>query len=426
MIVRPTLSDIAALTPYLPVKYCAGHVPTPPQAAFLLYNGDEALYGGAAGGGKSDALLMAALQYVEFPDYHALILRRTFTDLSQPDAIMDRAEQWLINTDARWNDKKKTWKFPSGATLTFGYMEHEKDKYNYQGAALQFVGFDELTQFSFTQYEYIAKSRMRKLANSPIPVRCRGASNPPDDEDGEWVNQYFVVHPEDRIFVRATSRDNPHLAAQYYERLTKLTDPILRAKLRDGVWGLKRAAKLFRAEMFPLVNQIPRPPYARGWDLAGTEGGGDHTAGVKWGRLASGMYVAMDCRRGQLAPAGVKMLCSQTAKIDGLSTWHYVEQEGGQSGKDQIETYKKEVFNGYHMEGVRPSGEKVIRAQIVAIHAGAVPTEIGILPGNWDYQGFIDRMCLFPTKGIPDDEVDAAGYGLVGHKNLQVIEWDVS
>lgn len=64
------------------MKYCP-HVPTPPQSAFLLYNGHEALYGGAAGGGKSDALLMAALQYVEYPKYSALILRRTFPDLAK-------------------------------------------------------------------------------------------------------------------------------------------------------------------------------------------------------------------------------------------------------------------------------------------------------------------------------------------------------
>jgi len=83
------------MTKYIP------HTPFPQQAAFLLLPHREVLYGGAAGGGKSDALLMAALQYVDVPGYRALLLRRTFADLALPGALMDRAETWLAGTDAR-------------------------------------------------------------------------------------------------------------------------------------------------------------------------------------------------------------------------------------------------------------------------------------------------------------------------------------
>src|SRR5690242_15967361 len=71
------------------------HQPTPTQAAFLSLPSREAMFGGAAGGGKSDALLMAALQYVDMPDYSALLLRRSYSDLALPEGIMSRAHEWL-------------------------------------------------------------------------------------------------------------------------------------------------------------------------------------------------------------------------------------------------------------------------------------------------------------------------------------------
>jgi hypothetical protein len=103
----------------------------------------EALFGGAAGGGKSDSLLMAALQYVDEPGYAAILFRRTYADLALPGAIMDRSKEWLSGKGARWNEREKTWTFPSGATLSFGYLEHENDKYRYQGSEFQFAGFDD-------------------------------------------------------------------------------------------------------------------------------------------------------------------------------------------------------------------------------------------------------------------------------------------
>ena len=135
------------------------------------------MYGGAAGGGKSSCLLMAALKYVHLPDYSAILFRRTYSDLSLPGALMDRANEWLRGTDAHWQDQKKTWTFPSGSTLTFGYLDNENAKYRYQGSNFDFVGWDELTQFTESQYRYLF-SRLRRSAGSDIPLRMRSASNP--------------------------------------------------------------------------------------------------------------------------------------------------------------------------------------------------------------------------------------------------------
>ena len=104
--------------------------PTPKQAALMLYQGRECFYGGAAGGGKSLGMLMCALQYVDKPNYSALILRKTFPMLNQPkNGLIPMSFEWLSNTDARWSGDHRRWTFPSGAVLSFGFLESEDDKY---------------------------------------------------------------------------------------------------------------------------------------------------------------------------------------------------------------------------------------------------------------------------------------------------------
>jgi predicted phage terminase large subunit-like protein len=225
------------------------HRPTPKQARFLYLTGAEALFGGAAGGGKSDALLMGALQFVDVPGYAAILFRRTYADLSLPGALMDRAKEWLGGTAARWSDKEKTWHFPSGATLTFGYLEHEDDKYRYQSSEFQFIGFDELTQFSETQFRYLF-SRLRRLQSARVPLRMRAASNP-GGVGHAWVRQRFLLDgaAAGRVFVPARLDDNPHLdRAEYVASLNQL-DPITRGQLLAGDWNSFEGGR-FRATWF--------------------------------------------------------------------------------------------------------------------------------------------------------------------------------
>lgn len=211
------------------------HTPHPKQAEFLALSCREAMYGGAAGGGKSDALLMAALQYVDHPNYSALILRRSFRDLNQADAIMTRSQSWLRGTRARWNGNDYRWTFPSGATLTFGYLKTLTDKYQYQGTAFQYVGWDELTQFPEQDYRYLF-SRLRRLEGSTVPVRMRAATNP-GGIGHEWVRRRFIEPgAAHRVFVPARLDDNPSLdKTEYLEALAEL-DATTRAQLEKGVW----------------------------------------------------------------------------------------------------------------------------------------------------------------------------------------------
>lgn len=205
--------------------------PTKPQAKFLLDTGREALYGGAAGGGKSSALLMAALQFVSVPGHSAIIFRRTYTDLALPGALMDRAAEWLSGTKAKWSSQEKSWTFPNGSTLFFGYLETENQKYRYASAEFQFIGFDELTQFEETQYRFLF-SRLRRLKTCNVPLRMRAASNP-GGIGHDWVKNRFLCSHK---FYPAKITDNPHLDQEEYASNLMELDPITREQLMNGDW----------------------------------------------------------------------------------------------------------------------------------------------------------------------------------------------
>lgn len=255
---RAKLRELRAAQPVTMARW-SPHEPTVKQRAFLDLDCFEALYGGAAGGGKSDALLMAALQHVHVPGYAALLLRRTYADLSLPGAIMDRAKAWLVPKGVDWNDKEKRFTFPtSAATLTFGYLDTERDRYRYQGAELQFIGFDELTQFPEQWYRYLL-SRLRRLKSATVPLRARGASNP-GGLGHDWVRRRFVEgeHREDRAFVPANLDDNPHLDAVAYRAALAQLDATTRRQLLEGVWVRDGGGLVYHAYQ-ELRNDLAKP-----------------------------------------------------------------------------------------------------------------------------------------------------------------------
>lgn len=394
----------SALTPKL-TKYIP-HQPTPKQTAFLLLDCKEALYGGAAGGGKSDALLMAALQYVDVPGYAAILFRRTFTDLRLPDALMNRADEWLRGTDARWDEQEKTWYFPSGATLSFGYLEHERDKDRYQSAQFQFVGFDELTQFTEKQYQFLF-SRLRRLRGSPIPVRMRAASNP-GGVGHDWVKQRFLIEgpKKGRVFIPARLEDNPYLDQEQYEESLAELDPVTRAQLRWGSWDVKEAGYMFRREWFEVIDRAPTPiKIVRFWDLAATEAakGKDPawTSGVLLSRTRT-YWCVLDVARIRKGPGDVEDFIRATANKDGRHVSIYIEQEPGSSGLYVIEHFAR-VLKGFAVRGHRSTGSKIIRANPVSAHAER--GKIKLLRGPW-ISDFLDELESFPG-GKFKDQVDS-------------------
>ena len=203
--------------------------------AFLAATEQEVMYGGATGGGKSESLLMAALQWVDVPTYAAILFRRTFTDLSLPGALMDRSHEWLEGK-ARWHAQSARWTFESGATLTFGYIDSASDKYRYQSAEFQFIAFDELTQFREADYRFMF-SRLRRAKSATVPLRMRSASNP-GGAGHDWVKRRFVDPGEDGTrFIPATMYDNPNLDHESYRQWLLGLDPITRRQYLDGDWA---------------------------------------------------------------------------------------------------------------------------------------------------------------------------------------------
>lgn len=431
----PEASDLAkAINLNLPEKYVPWK-PTAHQAAFLLVPQKEAFYGGAAGGGKSIALLMGALQYVEDPRYKALILRRTFADLAQPGALIDIAHEWLGPTDAQWNESKHTWTFPSGAILKFGHMANEVDKQQYQGGAYQFVGFDELTHFTETMYLYLF-SRMRKQKDNNIPIRMRAAGNP-GGPGHTWVKERFIDPPDPeemtarqiqaqkakRIFIPSGLQDNDYLDKEdYIESLMEL-DVVTRNQLMNGDWDIEADGNMFKREWFdgrilpyvPMGVRLIRK--VRYWDLASTDeakaikdkGDPDYTASVLQCLGDDGNVYIMEVTRDRLTPAKVEELVKSIAIRDGRSgTAVWMEQEPGSSGVNTISTYQR-LLLGFNFRGDRPTGSKIERARTAS--AACEHGLVYIIKGSKTKE-FLTEAQAFPM-GTHDDMVDAFTGGLL-------------
>jgi len=226
--------------------------PQPKQAAFLARPEYEGLYGGAAGGGKSDALLAEALRQVHIPWYRAIIFRRTFPDLAD---LIDRSLEIypFAFPRAKYNGAGHFWLFPSGAKIYFGSMPHDADRFRYRGRQFDFIGFDELTLFSWEQYSYMFSRNRAKGPNTRVYIRS--TTNPGGIGHG-WVKdrfvtaappmtpiktEYEIIRPDGsrqkivryRVFVPATVFDNKMLLTNDPMYLARLA--MMPAAYRDAL-----------------------------------------------------------------------------------------------------------------------------------------------------------------------------------------------
>lgn len=433
------MADWEKILKYLEPKlssYCPEQ-PSITQKVFLRTNAVEAFFGGAAGGGKSSALLMSALQFVDVPGYSAILFRRTYADLALPGAIMDRFVNWMApHEDVRWNSNNYTALFPSGARISFGYLNNSQDYLRYKGAEFQFIGMDEVTEIRESDYRYLF-SRLRRPAKgalAQVPLRMRSASNPAPN----WVRQRFIVEgpTTGRIFVPSKLHDNPGIDAESYRQALQALDPVERRRLEEGDWWSTTLGSLFERESFVLIDPHEVPQIAtnaravRFWDLAATEPSAsnpdpDWTVGTL-AMLDSGITYILDVKRIRAKGDKVEQLIAQTAYEDGPSVAIRMEQEPGSSGKALVDQYARYVIPGYDFLGIRSTGDKLTRARPFA--AAVANGNVRVIRGPW-LTDWLDEMASFPEATVHDDQVDSSvgafthltGLGLPQRKRASII-----
>lgn len=406
------------------------HEPTDLQWTALVQDWyREILYGGAAGGGKSDWLLMTALQYVDVPGYSCLILRRTFPQLKMSEGLLPRAQEWLTGKAhgvETLGGMPTKWMWDNGAILEFGHLQSEKDKYNYQGGAWQTIIFDELTQFTESMYLYMFSRNRRprdaKRDLSSVPLRIRSASNP-GGEGHSWVKQRFVVSNDpERLFIPARLTDNPYLDAEEYQKSLENLHPYERDQLLRGDWDARPPGSSFKREWFTRIEKVPdnASRRTRYWDLAATEkdprGKADFSAGVLGCRRGKDFFIE-DVVRFRAGPGETAETVKRVAENDGHDVAVRIEQEPGASGKFAIHAMAN-MMPGYDVRGRKFSGDKFVRASPLA--SAAHRGNVYMVEGQWN-EDFIVELEHFAPKCSHDDQVDAvsglykeivAGHGL--------------
>jgi predicted phage terminase large subunit-like protein len=396
------------------------------QVPFLESSAREALYGGAAGGGKTDALVLGALAYVREPKYTAIIFRRTFPELE--GKVIPVSKDWYPASGGVYNGSKHSWLFPSGARVMFAHLQHEDDVLQYQGHEFQYIGFDELTHFTEKQYVYLL-SRLRTTASIPLEVRAGSNPGGPGHEWvfkrwGPWLDPDSTLRAEpgqvlrfdntkngevwsedgrfSRVFFPAYAKDNPHLNDDYVPNLMG-QDAVTRAQLIDGDWLIKPAAGLlFKRSWFALVSAAPvQAARVRYWDRAATKDG-DWTVGVRLARTPDGDLFVEHVERLRGTPREVEAAIRRTAELDGHGVIVGIEQDPGQAGVFEAQYYAR-ALAGFNVRLQRPTGDKVTRAQPVSAQAEA--GNVSLVKGPW-VDKFVAELEGFP-EGDHDDQVDA-------------------
>jgi hypothetical protein len=158
-----------------------------PQTKLIQSTADIVIYGGAAGGGKTFGLLLDPLRYVNNSGFRGVIFRRTMPQIENEGGLLDTAQEvWPLVGGRIRRGKKIDCTFPSGARIAMRQLQYENTKYEYQGAQIAWIGFDELTHFTRTQFFYLL-TRNRSTSGVPAYVRC--TCNP---EAGSWVGELIA------------------------------------------------------------------------------------------------------------------------------------------------------------------------------------------------------------------------------------------
>lgn len=433
-----------------------------PQEAFLSTFADIAVYGGAAGGGKTYALLLEAVRHTNNSKFGAVIFRRQSVQITQEGGLWDSSLEVYggIKGAVPKTSPRYHWKFRTGARVGFAHIDGDRDLGKWQGSQIALIGFDELTHFTKKQFFYMMS---RNRSASGIRPYIRATCNPDADS---WVADFiswwidpktgypipersgvirYMVHINDIVhwfdteeegidfakqngldkqkaersvksvtFIASTLQDNKILMENdpgYLANLLALTE-VEKERLLNGNWKIKPSAGSYfkRTQIGDILTSIPDDIIAicRGWDLAATDENENkeaaYTAGVLIAKRACGRFLVLDVVNRQLKAGDVRKLVLTTAKADNAKYRKYctvrqrLPQDPGQAGKEQAGSYIN-MMAGYNVVTRPESGSKESRAEPMA--AQWQQGFFDVMEGEWNEEYF-NQLESFPESKFKD------------------------
>ena len=425
-----------------------------PQEAFLSTNADIAVYGGAAGGGKTYALLLEPLRHIDNPHFGAVIFRRDAVQITNEGGLFDTSFQIYAQIDAMPKlSPHRTWIFPTGATITFNHLHNEYDVNHWQGAQIPFIGYDELTHFEESQFWYMLS---RNRSTCGVRPYIRATTNPDADSwvaelvdwyinpdtgypifersgkirwfvriDGklvwansrqELLNDHPGLIPKSFTFIPATLSDNKILNdhdPEYRANLLQL-NRVERERLLAGNWKIKHSTGSYFPQLcVQVISAIPTDVimWVRRWDLAATEPSETNpspsaTASVLMGKRANGRIVIADginIRKPANIVRDVLLNVATQDRSNYKRVITVIPQDPGQAGKDQSANLIA-YLAGHRVKAVRETGPKETRAEPLSAQWQA--GNIDVVEGVWN-KNYLNEMASFPSEEH-DDYVDAS------------------
>ncbi len=422
-----------------------------PQTDFLSTLADIAIYGGAAGGGKTYGLLLEDFRHHGNAKFGSVTFRRNSTQVRNEGGLWDESMNLYPLIGAHPREASLEWTFPSGARAKFAHLEYEKSVLDWQGTAVALIKFDELTHFSEYQFFYMLT---RNRSTCGIMPYVRATTNPdPDswvrrfidwwidpqtgfpikeragklrwfirlDEQFIWkdtrqeiYDQYGYgseIQPKSVTFIPSKLEDNKILMQKDPGYLANLLaqDRVTRLRLREGNWNVRASAgMLFKREWMPIVETIPAGwiQAIRFWDRAATKPSEtnydpDWTRGLKLFKYADGRFIAADLKSCRDTPGRVETLIKATASHDSSATKIMSQQDPGSAGVAEAENFIR-MLAGFDVHTEVFNKDKVTRAKPVSAQCEA--GNIHVLRASWNEE-FFTELENFP-EGKHDDIVD--------------------
>ena len=438
-----------------------------PQTDFLTTEASIAIYGGAAGGGKSFSLLLEPLRHIDNSKFGAVIFRRTSVQVKNTGGLWDESTALYSSLGGHPRQHLLMWQFPSGMNIRFAHLEHDKDVYNYQGSQIPLIGFDELTHFSEKQFFYML-SRNRSMSGVPGYIRATcnpdceswvrkfidwwiGADGYPiadragkirwfirindslvwADTEQELIDQYGADQlPKSVTFIPASLHDNKILMQKdpaYLSNLMSLSH-VDRLRLLGGNWNIRpTAGNYFKREWFNVIDAIPAgwTSCVRFWDRAATKPSEsnkdpDWTRGLKLYKYPNGTWLIGDLKSMRDTPYKVEELIKSTARHDSNKVTIVAQQDPGSAGVAEAQQFVS-MLAGYIVHTRIFSKDKVTRAKAVSAQCEA--GNMFVLRADWNNDLFTE-LENFP-EGMHDDIVDtlSGAFNEVsgGHSILDVL-----